>query len=127
MFGMHQADVYISFFIISGDFYDKPRQSAWIKGDRAERVVHADNIRLEGTFDESTTSRKDFQSVSRGERYDVRKHEDHLRMDGEFSSTTVNREMYQTFKGERADVRRPIDNLKPEGIQVTIRIECFII
>ncbi len=106
----------VNYYHVEGDFYDKPRQSGPIKGERADKIVHADNIRLEGNFSESTTSRQDFQtSVSRGERYDVKKYEDQLQMGGEFTSTTVNREMYQTFKGERADVRRPIDNLKPEG------------
>lgn len=118
----------MSFIILFvGDFYDKPRQSGPIKGERADKIVHADNIRLEGNFSESTTSRQDFQtSVSRGERYDVKKYEDQLRMDGEFTSTTVNREMYQTFKGERADVRRPIDNLKPEGKIRSVNNTCLL-
>ena len=40
-------------------------------------------------------------------------HEDHLRMEGEF--TGERRSDFKVTRGERAPIKKPHDNLKPEG------------
>jgi len=100
---------------MEGEFVQRERSEIWRKGERAERVIHEDNIRMEGQFDSSTTSQLDYKSF-RGERYDIVRREDMLRMEGDFNSVTTNEANYQQkYVGERAEVRKPKDNLQPEG------------
>ena len=59
-----------------------------------------------------TFYKKPLQEIKPGERPKPIRHEDNLRPEGEFTKRPT---QDSPLKGERADVKRPTDNLKMEG------------
>ena len=72
-----------SFFSVSlsvcavGKFYDRPKEVAPLRGERAPVKKPVDNLKPEGQFYQPGKS-----PVPRGERADVKKPEDNLRVEG---------------------------------------------
>ena len=80
-------------------------------GERADRVYYSDHIHFEGKFDERTTSHHDYceQKITRRH---AAHFEDNLKMEGQFYQRPKES---APLKGERAPVKKPEDNLHPEG------------
>ncbi|XP_020289920.1 titin isoform X3 [Pseudomyrmex gracilis] len=92
-----------------GEFVQRPKESAPTKGDRAVVRKPKDNIKLEGEFD---LERPVKSPIGPAERRSPIKHPDNLHLEGEF----VGRPKKDApVKGERADVKKPKDTLRPEG------------
>lgn len=107
---------------LEGQFYDK-KVEEWRRGERADIIVHEDEIHInKGRFEGISISKSDYLK-GKGERFDMIRHEDGFIMEGEFSSHTTSDDSYQNIAGERRGVRRPVDNLRPEGkIRLNIRV-----
>lgn len=91
--------------IFEGEFTKRERQQHLV-GERAERVVHEDNLKMSGDF--YTPEKETFKP---SERPEPKKPQDNLKMSGEF----VKREKHQQVIGERAERVIHQDNLKMEG------------
>jgi hypothetical protein len=99
--------------------YAETKKTVITRGERAERVVHSDNLRLEGQINSVTTSQDDFRQTNqtRGERAEIVKHESSLVTEGRFEGKTMSQGDYTDHgRGERAEIIRHKDNLKVEGI-----------
>lgn len=91
-----------------GQFYDRPQQAAPLKGDRADIRKPQDNLRPEGDF-----YQKPKEQVTHGERAVPVRQSDNLFPEGQFYERP---QQAAPLKGDRAEVRKPQDNLKPEGL-----------
>ena len=69
--------------VFIGEFVERVKNVAVLKGERAERVIHKDTLKLEGAFSGKTSKQEEFKKFSRGERAEIVKREDHLKMEGE--------------------------------------------
>lgn len=98
-----------------GDFIDRVKETVVLRGERAEKVIHKDTLRMEGTFEDVTTSQQNFKQV-RGERNEVVRHRDNLVTEGEFTGKTSSQDEFRKFtRGDRAEIVRHEDHLKMEG------------
>jgi len=115
-----------------GEFYTRPIQEAPKLGDRGEAKKPEDNLRPEGEF-----YRQPVDSVMPGERRAPIKQSDNLFPEGLQCSWIVRKKWWSwrnlwtenlflgkfydkpkqeaPKKGDRADIKRPEDNLRPEG------------
>nr|CAD7400467.1 unnamed protein product [Timema cristinae] len=82
--------------------------------ERQTQKKHADNLKIEGTFEGISRSKDDFKPV-KGERMETKKPKDNLKPEGKFTGKPENSDEFQIMKGDRAEVKKPKDNLKPEG------------
>jgi hypothetical protein len=98
----------------AGDFYRRKAEVAHTRGERADRVVHEDTLRMDGRFNDSTTSRQDFQTYT-GERAEVVRHEDNLVTEGRFTGVSTSQAEHRQFTAQRSEVRHHEDNLKTSG------------
>lgn len=102
---------------------DRAKETVVMRGERAEKVIHKDTLRMEGTFEDSTTSRQNFKQF-RGDRAEVVRHEDHLKMEGELSLMSSSKDHFQGGQtgSERLPLIKPKDNLQIEGELTTVTI-----
>ncbi|KYN06803.1 hypothetical protein ALC62_02186 [Cyphomyrmex costatus] len=91
-----------------GEFTSRPKEEAPKKGERADVRKPQDNLRPEGDFE-----RPEKKPIGPAERRTPIKHFDNLKPEeGEFEKRLKEK---TPIKGDRADVSKPKDNLRPEG------------
>jgi hypothetical protein len=99
---------------LSGEFYKRTTEEAYVRGERAETVVHADTLRMEGKFHDATTSGQDYKGYS-SQRGEIVRHEDNLTTEGRFTGMSTSHDEYRQVVGERAETKYHEDNLKITG------------
>ena len=104
----------------TGEFYKRTEEVAHTRGERADRVIHEDTLRMEGKFTDATTSREDYQNYV-GERADVVRHKDHLVTEGRFTGTSTTHDEHRQFTGQRAEIRHHEDNLRTTGKRLILK------
>ena len=100
---------------MEGEFVDMKRvEKKVIKGERAEVVKHATNLKMTGDFNATTTSKSEFVSQTvASERPKLIKQSDNLKLEGEFID--IRKTEQKVVKGERAEIVKHDNNLKMSG------------
>ena len=95
-------------FWIAGEFY-KPLKETVGPGEKRQPIRHSDQIPTgEGEF-----YQRPKETLQQGERRQPIIAPNNLKPEGEFYQRP---EQGAPLKGDRADVKKPIDNLRPEGM-----------
>jgi len=95
--------------------FTETKKTVITRGERAEKVIHADNLRMEGKMTAVSSNQEDFKQT-RGERAEIVKHETSLSSEGRFEGKSMSQEEYKFYgQGERAEIIKHADNLKVEG------------